>query len=141
MSYKAKFTHRPTSASRLATQEVEGSVPVLCHRHGRAERGEGVQLVLAVTVLVVGVVDGFLQRGLRLVLFGAVVLLYTASVWRESAVNARKGAIPRASLVGLLFLGSSHELLAIPRADSDTNNHRSTLVRWLRKGSCIIVGS
>ena len=39
----------------------------------RAERGEEVQLVHAVTVLVVGVVDGLLQRDPRLVLLGAVV--------------------------------------------------------------------
>ena len=39
----------------------------------RAERGEEVQLVHAVTVLVVGVVDGLLQRDPRLVLLGAVI--------------------------------------------------------------------
>ena len=61
--------------------------------HGRAERGEEVQLVHAVTVLVVGVVDGFLERGPRLVLLGAVVQapsLGLARVGRE-----RERGIPR----------------------------------------------
>ena len=58
----------------------------------RAERGEEVQLVHAVTVLVVGVVDGLLQRDPRLVLLGAVVQapsLGLARVGREREAGRR----------------------------------------------------
>ena len=85
--------HDPRPACAADADRVEGAVALPRDRHGRAERGEVVQLVHAVTVLVVGVVDGFLQRDPRLVLLGAVVQA-PASVWRESAVNAREG-IPR----------------------------------------------
>jgi hypothetical protein len=66
--------HDPRPACAAEADRVhEGAVALPRDHHGRAERGEEVQLVHAVTVLVVGVVDGFLQRDPRLVLLGAVV--------------------------------------------------------------------
>ena len=63
------------------------------------------------TVLVVGVVDGFLQRDPRVSSSSERLYRRPASVWRESAVNAREG-IPR-------FDQATDEMcaqLTIPRA-------------------------
>jgi hypothetical protein len=102
-------TMHPRLACAADADRVECAVALPRDRHGRAERGEEVQLVLAVTVLVVGVVAGFLQRGSRLVLLGAVVQapsLGLARVGREREAGAlpvstshdarMRGAIPRA---------------------------------------------
>ena len=88
-------TMHPRLACAADADRVECAVALPRDRHGRAERGEEVQLVLAVTVLVVGVVDGFLQRRCGVLVSSSSGQLYwrPASVWRESFVNARPGAI------------------------------------------------